>query len=122
MKTFEQPKRVKIEKDKSEMLVEAKPKEERKKQVAETTISPRPKKSREFDSKPYPYSICDLPISFPQKLKQNKMDNQFFKFLSIFKQLYISIPLIEALEKKPTYAKFCRASYPIRRSGKRTRQ
>lgn len=106
MKTLEQPNRVKIEKDKSETLVEAKPKEERKKQVAETTRSPRPKKSREFDSKPYPYSICDLPISFPQKLKQNKMDNQFFKFLSIFKQLYISIPFIEALEKKPTYAKF----------------
>ncbi|XP_065633460.1 uncharacterized protein LOC136069159 [Quercus suber] len=33
-------------------------------------------------------------------------DNQFSKFLSIFKQLHINIPLIEALEKMPKYTKF----------------
>ena len=34
------------------------------------------------------------------------MDDQFSKFLSIFKQLHINIPLIEALEQMPKYAKF----------------
>ena len=34
------------------------------------------------------------------------MDDQFSKFLSIFKQLHINIPLIDALEQMPKYAKF----------------
>ncbi|XP_075633464.1 uncharacterized protein LOC142605923 [Castanea sativa] len=34
------------------------------------------------------------------------MDDQLSKFLSIFKQLHINIPLIEALEQMPKYAKF----------------
>ena len=34
------------------------------------------------------------------------MDDQFSKFLSIFKQLHINIPLIEALEQMLKYAKF----------------
>ena len=34
------------------------------------------------------------------------MDDQFSKFLSIFKQLHFNIPLIEALEQMPKYAKF----------------
>ena len=34
------------------------------------------------------------------------MDDQFSKFLSILKQLHINIPLIEALEQMPKYAKF----------------
>ena len=33
------------------------------------------------------------------------MDDQFSKFLSIFKQLHINIPLIEALEQMPKYAR-----------------
>ena len=34
------------------------------------------------------------------------MDDQFSKFLSIFNQLHINIPHIEALEQMPKYAKF----------------
>ena len=34
------------------------------------------------------------------------MDDHFSKFLSIFKQFHINIPLIEALEQMPKYAKF----------------
>lgn len=54
----------------------------------------------------YMPSIYDPSIYFPQTLKQNKIGNQFSKFLRIFKQLYINIPLIEALEKILKYAKF----------------
>ncbi|KAF5451909.1 hypothetical protein F2P56_026965 [Juglans regia] len=64
------------------------------------------KKSGEFTLETYSPSIYDLPIPFPQRLKKNKIDNQFSKFLSIFKQLHINIPLIEALERMPKYAKF----------------
>ncbi|KAK4567385.1 hypothetical protein RGQ29_003257, partial [Quercus rubra] len=51
-------------------------------------------------------SIYDPPIPFSQRLKKKNVDDQFSKFLSIFKQLHINIPLIEALEQMPKYAKF----------------
>ncbi|KAJ9566697.1 hypothetical protein OSB04_002663 [Centaurea solstitialis] len=48
--------------------------------------------------------LRDLP--FPSRLKNKNMDKQFKKFLDIFKQLHISIPLVEALEQMPNYVKF----------------
>ncbi|XP_052204333.1 uncharacterized protein LOC127809523 [Diospyros lotus] len=46
------------------------------------------------------------PIPFPQRLKQNKVDKQFEKFLKVFKQLRINIPFADALAQIPAYAKF----------------
>ena len=46
------------------------------------------------------------PIAFPPRLKQSKLDNQFAKFLSMFKKLEINIPFDEALDQMPHYAKF----------------
>ncbi|KAL4597574.1 hypothetical protein ACB092_11G000200 [Castanea dentata] len=40
------------------------------------------------------------------ELRKNNVDDQFSKFISIFKQLHINIPLIEALKQMPKYAKF----------------
>ncbi|KAJ9543738.1 LOW QUALITY PROTEIN: hypothetical protein OSB04_023445 [Centaurea solstitialis] len=48
--------------------------------------------------------LRDLP--FPSRLKNKNMDKQFKKFLDIFKQLHINIPLVEALEQMPNYVKF----------------
>ncbi|KAJ9550857.1 hypothetical protein OSB04_014902 [Centaurea solstitialis] len=48
--------------------------------------------------------LRDLP--FPGRLKNKNMDKQFKKFLDIFKQLHINIPLVEALEQMPNYVKF----------------
>ncbi|KAJ9538724.1 hypothetical protein OSB04_031457 [Centaurea solstitialis] len=45
-------------------------------------------------------------LPFPQRLKAKNMDTQFKKFLDIFKQLHINIPLVEALEQMPNYVKF----------------
>ncbi|XP_070025904.1 uncharacterized protein [Nicotiana sylvestris] len=50
-----------------------------------------------------PYSV---PLPFPQKLKREKLDKQFSKFLEILKQLYINIPFTYALKQMPAYAKF----------------
>ena len=36
-------------------------------------------------------------IPFPQRLKLFKLDNQYAKFLNIFKKLEINIPFVEAL-------------------------
>ena len=37
-------------------------------------------------------------VPYPQRLRKNKMDKQFTKFMEVFKKLQINIPLAEALE------------------------
>ncbi|XP_049397296.1 uncharacterized protein LOC125861441 [Solanum stenotomum] len=44
--------------------------------------------------------------SFPQRLKNKAEDGKFTKFITILKQLLVNIPLVEALEQMPGYAKF----------------
>ncbi|GJS89646.1 reverse transcriptase domain-containing protein [Tanacetum coccineum] len=46
------------------------------------------------------------PIPFPNRLKKEKEKELFQKFLRNLQQLHINIPLIEALEQMPKYAKF----------------
>ena len=46
------------------------------------------------------------PISYPQRLKKNKLDKQFTKFVEVFKKLHIIIPFADALEQMPSYVKF----------------
>ena len=46
------------------------------------------------------------PIPYPQRLKKHKMDNQFTKFMEVFKKLHINIPFADALEQMPSYVKF----------------
>ena len=47
-----------------------------------------------------------LPITFSQRLKQTKLDNQYAKFLNMFKKMEINIPFVEALVQMSHYAKF----------------
>ena len=46
------------------------------------------------------------PIPFPQRLQKSKLDDQFAKFLNMFKKLEINIPFAEELAQMPHYAKF----------------
>ena len=51
----------------------------------------------------------DPPISYPQRVKQQKkkqQDKQFAKFLEVFKKLHINVPFMEALTQMPSYVKF----------------
>ena len=48
----------------------------------------------------------NVPIPFPQRLRQNKPDKQFTKFMEVFKKLHINIPFADALEQMPNYVKF----------------
>ena len=45
-------------------------------------------------------------VQYPQRLKKNKLDNQFDKFMEIFKKLHTNIPFVDALEQMPSYVKF----------------
>ena len=47
-----------------------------------------------------------VPIPYPQRLKKNKLDKQFAKFMEVFKKLHINIPFADALEQMPSYVKF----------------
>ncbi|KAL4348457.1 hypothetical protein GQ457_17G005650 [Hibiscus cannabinus] len=47
-----------------------------------------------------------LPPPFLQRLRNQKYEYQFRKFLDILKQVHINLPLVEAIEQMLNYAKF----------------
>ncbi|XP_070032907.1 uncharacterized protein [Nicotiana tomentosiformis] len=46
------------------------------------------------------------PPPYPQRLAKQNNENQFKKFIDMMKSLSINVPLVEALEQMPGYAKF----------------
>ncbi|XP_075079216.1 uncharacterized protein LOC142164703 [Nicotiana tabacum] len=62
------------------------------------------KKKEEENTKNFTFFPVTIP--FPQKMKREKSDNQFAKFLEILKQIHINIPFTNALLQMPSYAKF----------------
>ena len=47
-----------------------------------------------------------LTVPFPQRLQKAKREEQFSRFLDIFKKIEINIPFAEVINKMPNYAKF----------------
>ncbi|XP_075473911.1 uncharacterized protein LOC142504960 [Primulina tabacum] len=45
-------------------------------------------------------------LPYPQRFKKKNLDDQFAKFLEIFKKIHINIPFADSLEQMPKYAKF----------------
>ena len=45
-------------------------------------------------------------VPFPQRLQKENLEEQFSKFLNIFKKIEINIPFSVALTQMPHYAKF----------------
>ncbi|XP_016195726.1 uncharacterized protein LOC107636748 [Arachis ipaensis] len=56
------------------------------------------------------------PLPYPQRLQKEIKDQQFPKFLEVFKKLEINIPLVEALEQMPLYVKFLKELISKKRS------
>ncbi|XP_016206346.1 uncharacterized protein LOC107646693 [Arachis ipaensis] len=56
------------------------------------------------------------PLPYPQRFQKETKDQQLPKFLEVFKKLEINIPLAEALEKMPLYAKFLKELINKKRS------
>ncbi|XP_062089372.1 uncharacterized protein LOC133795919 [Humulus lupulus] len=46
------------------------------------------------------------PLPFPPRFHKKAIDEQFAKFLNIFKKIHINIPFVDALEQMQNYAKF----------------
>ncbi|XP_021768877.1 uncharacterized protein LOC110733173 [Chenopodium quinoa] len=45
-------------------------------------------------------------LPYPQKFLRHKMDEQFGKFLAMFKKVHLSIPFTDAITQMPRYSKF----------------
>ena len=61
----------------------------------------------EVEAKDHPVTIKPIaPIPYPQRLKKNKLDKQFTKFMEVFKKLHINILFSDALEQMPSYVKY----------------
>ncbi|XP_070002808.1 uncharacterized protein [Nicotiana sylvestris] len=56
------------------------------------------------------------PPPYPQRLAKQKNENQFKKFIDMMKSLSINVPLVEALEQMPGYAKFMKDLVTKKRS------
>ncbi|KAK8685965.1 hypothetical protein V6N13_124993 [Hibiscus sabdariffa] len=68
-----------------------------------TTGDPSAETSHTYMEKP---EEIRPPPPFPQRLKKQKQDYQFKKFFDILKEVHINLPLVEALQQMPNYAKF----------------
>ncbi|XP_016185620.1 TBC1 domain family member 5 homolog A-like [Arachis ipaensis] len=85
---------------KKEVAIEEKDYEELKKKDEEPQSSKKEKQvteehSQEQRKEMKPYSP---PLQYPQRLQRELKDQQFLKFLEVFKKLEINIPLAKALE------------------------
>lgn len=59
----------------------------------------------ELQKTPY-WSVMKQELPYPNRQKKKMLDQQFRKFLEVFKKLQINIPFADALEQMPSYVKF----------------
>ncbi|KAI3780136.1 hypothetical protein L2E82_10074 [Cichorium intybus] len=57
-------------------------------------------------SPPSPIKSYKPPVPYPQRLKKEKQEEEYKKFLEHIKSLHINIPFVEAVAQMPKYAKF----------------
>ncbi|KAL5545044.1 hypothetical protein UlMin_008828 [Ulmus minor] len=79
-----------------------------KKTEEERTVA---KTLKEADKPPTISFTTNLPtlsthLLYPQHFQKQKLDEQFSKFLEIFKKIQINIPFVDALEQMSNYVKF----------------
>ena len=65
----------------------------------------QPKKSCEQKQKEKDKAYTPA-VPFPQRIQKAKKEEQFSKFLEIFKKIEISIPFVETINQMPNYSKF----------------
>ena len=73
--------------------------------VEKKKLTEQPKKSCELKQKEKVQAYTPA-MPFPQRLHKARREEQFSKFLEIFKKIEINIPFVEAINQMPNYAKF----------------
>ncbi|XP_019228452.1 PREDICTED: uncharacterized protein LOC109209598 [Nicotiana attenuata] len=99
--TLDEPYANRQEKNQSEQQVD-------KGENVETPSQPSEEKEAKKKEEKNNKNLTSFPVTIPspQKMKREKLDNQFAKFLEILKQIHINIPFTHALLQMPSYAKF----------------
>ena len=54
-------------------------------------------------------------VPFPNRLKNNKQNSHMDKIVEIFNQVKINVPLLDAIQQVPSYAKFLKEIYTKKR-------
>ncbi|XP_015940092.1 uncharacterized protein LOC107465628 [Arachis duranensis] len=105
---------------KKEVAAEEKDQEKLKKKEEEPQASRKGKKVMKEQPQEQRKEVKHYtpPLPYPQRLQRELKDQQFPKFLEIFKKLEINLPLVEALEQMPLYAKFLKEVINKKRSSK----
>nr|XP_009797236.1 PREDICTED: uncharacterized protein LOC104243694 [Nicotiana sylvestris] len=99
-KELDEPNKVREEKNQSEQQVnKGKNVETPSKPLEDKEVKKKEEKNIEKMIPP------PVTIHFPQKMKREKLDGEFAKFLEILKQIHINIPFTDALMQMPSYAK-----------------
>ncbi|XP_027364550.1 uncharacterized protein LOC113871650 [Abrus precatorius] len=80
--------------------------EKGKQETKKDAVEEEDKCQEEIVEKPPVVKEFIPPLPYPARLKKDKDDEQFGKFLSLFRQLHINLPFIDALAQMPKYAKF----------------
>ncbi|PNX71885.1 hypothetical protein L195_g027771 [Trifolium pratense] len=73
---------------------------EKKSEVTKETESRAKEKGKGIEVSPH------ARVPYPRKKKVKNPDREFRKFMKVLNKLEMAIPLVEALEQMPTYAKF----------------
>ena len=71
-----------------------------------TSSSPSPSKSDESETDKSTSQVHQPIVPFPNKLKNNKQNSHMDKIIKIFNQVKINVPLLDAIQQIPSYAKF----------------
>ena len=71
-----------------------------------TGMQPEKNVEKENPGKKEEVKAYEPQVPFPQRLQKAKLEEQFSRFLDMFKKIEINIPFSKALTKMPLYAKF----------------
>ncbi|GKC79651.1 reverse transcriptase domain-containing protein [Tanacetum coccineum] len=71
----------------------------------EPTPQPKPKNPKPVKETPIPKPYKPE-IPYPQRLKKEKMEAQYGKFLDMIRAVRINVPLVDVLARMPNYGKF----------------
>ncbi|GJS47550.1 hypothetical protein Tco_0597671 [Tanacetum coccineum] len=77
-----------------------------KDEVEEAEKEVEPSSSKQTKSDPPPLKAYKLKISYPQRLRKEKMEERYTKFIDLIKEVRINVPLIDVLAGMPNYEKF----------------
>jgi len=82
---------------------------------ASTSSSPNPSKSDESETDKSTSQVHKPIVPFSNRLKNNKQNPYMDKIIEIFNQVKINVPLLDAIQQVPSYAKFLKDIYTMKR-------